>query len=100
MATIQEARELGLMQLYSWSNADDMIQSQYGHIKIKEWLEREQARIAADASRQAVVVTHGHRMTLYVNDTANDFADRGRFSLLGIKDPIRHRSYNNILRSQ
>ena len=71
MATIQDEQALGLMQLYTWSNTDDMIRSQYGHIKISEWLNYEQARIATDPARQALVVSQGHsRMTLYVNDVS------------------------------
>lgn len=68
MATLEEAQALGLIPLYHWSNADGMIKSQYGHVKISEWLEREQERISQDTSRQAVVVTQGNLMTLFVNN--------------------------------
>ncbi len=70
MATPQEAQALNLVQLYQWGNADDMIQSQYGHVKISEWIQREQTRIAKDPTRQAIAVTHGHQMTLFVDDVS------------------------------
>lgn len=68
MATIEEVKERGLIQLYLWRNANEMIKSQYGHIKISEWLEYEQARIAQDPSRQAFVVKKGNLMALFVNN--------------------------------
>ncbi|MDP3778673.1 MAG: hypothetical protein Q8R30_01325 [bacterium] len=71
MATVQESQALGLMQLYGWSEADEMIQSQYGRVTIHEWLTREEERIASDPSRRAVIVTHGNRTTLFVNRVAD-----------------------------
>lgn len=70
MGTIEEAEERGLIQLYMWSNLKQMIQSQYGHVKIGEWLEYERARIARDPLRQALVVKQGDLITLFVNNTS------------------------------
>ena len=59
-----------MMQLYEWSDDDEIIESQYGTITCREWIEHEFNRIVSDTNRVAEVREKGHKVTLFVNQVA------------------------------
>lgn len=63
----QEARDLGLVQLYEWSSPTEMLNTQYGWGTVREWLAHEKNRIERDPSRFAEVVKHNCFLSLFVN---------------------------------
>lgn len=60
-----------MVRLYKWSRLNEVIDTQYGRITVKEWLEREKDRITSDPSRQAEVRISGGIGTLIVDRPKN-----------------------------
>lgn len=62
-----------MIQLYHWSDPEEMIYSQYGHVTIKEWLIREGHRILNDHSRCVEIKTNAlDQISLFVNDVTKN----------------------------
>ena len=66
----KEAENAGLFQLYEFSSEDELIQTQWGELPIRAWLEREKGRIEQNPLRRAAVVRLNHNsnmLALFVN---------------------------------
>ena len=61
-----------MMQLYVFSNPDEIIDTQYGHIDYLEWLQKERDRITADPDRQAEITWKARKCALIVNRVAGE----------------------------
>ena len=62
-----EQDAVSLMQLTDWSPSNEMIDTQYGRITIKEWLDKEKERITSDSTRRAEIFSRGNYLALYVD---------------------------------
>jgi hypothetical protein len=60
-----------LMQLYEYGLADEVLDTQYGHISRKAWLQKEKQRIERDKSRVAEIVYLSNAVGLFVNKVAD-----------------------------
>ena len=59
-------------QLYHWSDPSDIIESQYGLVTIRVWLEKEKERILKDPSRTAYIKTNAlDQISLFVDDVSH-----------------------------
>ncbi len=65
--TETDAKAQGLVQLYHWSQQDEIISTPRGKITVREWIIREHERISSDPARRAEIIMRGTRVTLFVN---------------------------------
>lgn len=63
----QEARDLGLVQLYEWSAPAEVLDTQYGRVAVRKWFGYEKKRIESDPMRFAEVVEHCGFLSLFVD---------------------------------
>lgn len=55
------------IRLYRWMEPNEPINSQWGHLPVREWLEREASRIGADPNRLALPIQGRLGVSLAVN---------------------------------
>jgi hypothetical protein len=72
-------RRAKMVQLTTWSNPKEMIDTQYGFIGVANWLKKEQRRISADPTRIAEIRSEARGVALFVDDrrmTLNELRSR------------------------
>lgn len=66
--TIQQAKSLGLVMHLKAYPAEELINTQWGMLEHKDWLNKERERIEADIKRQARIVEDKQgELSLWVN---------------------------------
>jgi len=66
--TEEQAKKMGLVQLYKYSPKNEKLDTQYGRITIERWLMKEKSRIGRNISRIVRIVENDNGMlALFVN---------------------------------
>lgn len=65
--TLQEAQRKELEEHLIFSNPNDRINTQYGELRIYEWMAHEQLRIGRSKGRSAELVASKGKLSLFVN---------------------------------
>lgn len=68
-----------MSQLYNWSDPNEKVDTQWGIITVREWLDKEANRINSDPKRRAEVLKKAGKLALFVDKVAKTSKVKNRW---------------------